>query len=133
MFKIFGVGRLGRDAETRNAGETTVTGFSVALDGYAGGEKIVTWVDCSMWGTRGARMQPYLTKGTAVGLSGDGRLELYTKRDGSQGAKITCRIDSLEFAGSKQDAEEQRPAPRASSPPPPSTPTSDFDDDGIPF
>ena len=128
MFKIFGAGRLGRDAETREAGDTTVTGFSVALDGYGGGEKITTWVDCTLWGARGAKVAHLLTKGTSIALAGTGRLELYTKRDGSQGAKITCRVDDWTFAGPRETQHTT-----TAEPPTVAAPAEDFSDDAIPF
>jgi Single-stranded DNA-binding protein len=126
MFKVVGVGRLGRDAETRKAGDTTVTGFSVALDGYARGEKITTWVDCTLWGESGTKVAHLLTKGTSIGIVGTGRLEVYTKRDGSQGAKITCRLgaDDWSFAGPRQDAAPASPSAQQGG---------GFSDDGVPF
>ena len=132
MFKVFGAGRLGRDAETREAGDTTVTGFSVALDGYAGGERSTTWVDCTLWGARGAKVAHLLTKGTSIAIAGTGRLEIYTKRDGSQGAKITCRVDDWTFAGPRQSDNETQHTTTA-APAPSDAPAEKFGDDEIPF
>lgn len=126
MFKIFGSGRLGRDAETRDVGDTSVTVFSVALDGYGGGEKVTTWIECALWGARGAKVAPMLSKGTSIAFTGTGRLEIYDKRDGGQGAKITCRVDDWSFAGPRQDAGA---APSASS----GAKGNAFDDDKVPF
>lgn len=57
-----------------------------------------------MWGERGQKMAQHLTKGTKILLTADDvELEQFQKRDGSQGAKIRCRVIDVEFAGSKQD------------------------------
>lgn len=127
MLIITGTGRLGRDAETRQAGSSVVTSFSVACDGFANGEKTTTWVDCSLWGARGERVAQYLTKGAIVSVAGRGALELYTKRDGSQGAKVTCNVSEFTFAGGGE-----RDAPREQAPGAPPAGKA-FSDDDVPF
>jgi len=67
-----------------------------------------------------------LSKGTSIAFTGTGRLEVYDKRDGGQGAKITCRVDDWSFAGPRQDAGA---APSASS----GAKGNAFDDDKVPF
>lgn len=86
-------GRLGRDAETRNAGQTTATGFPVATDHGYGDRKQTLWVDCTLWGQRGERLAAHLTKGTGVVVSG----ELYThEHNGKTYLKMDVR--GFEFA-----------------------------------
>ena len=65
------VGRLGKDAETREAGSTTVTSFSIANNVGFGDKKQTMWYDCSLWGKQGERMAQYLKKGTMVFVSGE--------------------------------------------------------------
>lgn len=64
-------GTIGRDAETRQAGQTTVTSFSVAVDDGWGENKTTIWFDCSVWGTRGEKVAQYMLKGGKVSLSGE--------------------------------------------------------------
>ena len=71
-------GRLGRDPETRTAGQNTVTSFSVACDHFAGkgkgsngGDKTTTWVNVSVWGPRGSALQTRLKKGKRVVATGE--------------------------------------------------------------
>lgn len=92
-------GRLGHDAETRNAGNTTATGFRVATDHGFGDRKQTLWVDCTIWGQRGERLASHLTKGSGVVVSGP----LYThEHNGKTYLKLDVR--EFEFApGGKRD------------------------------
>ena len=54
-------GRLGKDSVNRPAGNTTVTGFSVAVDVGFGDRKQTIWYSVSMFGKRGDSLQQYLT------------------------------------------------------------------------
>ncbi len=71
MISITLAGRLGKNAETRQAGNSTVTGFSVAGDTGFGDRKQSHWFECSLWGKRGEAMQQYLQKGQEVVVIGE--------------------------------------------------------------
>jgi single-strand DNA-binding protein len=64
-------GNIGADAVTRVAGQTTVTGFNVAVEQRGKDGKKTQWVGCSMWGKRGETLAQYLTKGGKVCASGE--------------------------------------------------------------
>jgi single-strand DNA-binding protein len=64
-------GNIGADAVIRNAGQTTVTGFNVAVEQRGKDGKKTQWVSCSMWGKRGDTLAQYLTKGSKVCVSGE--------------------------------------------------------------
>ncbi len=103
MVKVFGVGRLGRDAELRHlqSGEA-VLNFSVACDGQKkGNEKTTTWLNCALWGKRAESLAPRLTKGTSVGISGTLSEREYTTKSGEVRRDLECRVDDVTFAGSK--------------------------------
>lgn len=103
MKQVFIAGRLGRDAETRQVGDTTVTGFSVAVDGRDGKEKVTLWFDVSIWGRRGEALAQYLTKGAAVSVSGDlGRREHEGK------VYLTVRADQITLQGSRSEGGQAR-------------------------
>ena len=125
MLTVCATGRLGRDAETRTTqGGAQVTGFSLAVDGYEGGEKITTWLKCAMWGERGAKVAPMLRKGTSVSVVGVGSLASYTGKDGAERIELAVRVDQWTFAGPRQDAAPASPsAPQGGG----------FSDDGVPF
>jgi single-strand DNA-binding protein len=64
-------GNIGADAVTRVAGQTTVTGFNVAVEQRGKDGKKTQWIGCSMWGKRGETLAQYLTKGGKVCASGE--------------------------------------------------------------
>lgn len=74
------VGNLTKDAQTRAAGDGTVTGFSIAENKRIKGEDKTIFYDCSMWGDRGARIAEYLTKGGQVTVVGE--LQPIREKDG---------------------------------------------------
>ncbi len=125
-------GRIGRDAETRQANGQSVTNFSVAVDVGFGDKKRTLWIGAAMWGERGEKVARYLTKGTAVTISGDVDLRQYDKKDGSAGAEITLNVQRLTLQGSRgESGDGAAPAPRQEK----AKPSGEFDDDGsdLPF
>lgn len=129
MLIFNGVGRIGRDAETRTTGSgKSVTSFSAACDGY-NGEKITTWVEVTIWGKRGESLARHLVKGSRVAFNGTGTLEIYDKRDGTKGAKLKCNASEVTpfFDGESSGRSSQGPPADASGK------GEKFSDDEIPF
>ncbi len=147
MPNLYGLARIGRDAELRStpAGES-VANVSLAFNwGRKGedGKRPTTWVDGALWGKRAEALAPYLTKGTSVVVTlEDIHIETYTARDQSTGSKIVGRIVGVELAGGGERKEASEPAsapaprpapaPKPAPKPAPAGGFSDFDDD-IPF
>jgi single-strand DNA-binding protein len=72
MKNITIAGRLGKTAVLRRTQDgKPVLGFAVAVDDGYGANKKTMWFDCAMWGDRGEKIGQYLTKGTAVCVSGE--------------------------------------------------------------
>lgn len=110
-------GRLTKDAETRDAGGSRVTGFSVAVDNWDGKTKGTLFFDASMWGDRGEKVAQHLTKGTPVTVSGD----LGTREHNGK-TYLTIRVADVTLQGGKRaasDADEgfSGPAGRAAAKP----------------
>ena len=98
MISITVAGRLTKDAELRQAGNSQVCGFSVAADTGFGDKKQAHFFSCSLWGNQGAAIAQYLRKGTPVTISGE-----YSEReyDGKQYKEL--RVNQIELQGSKGD------------------------------
>lgn len=122
------IGRVGKDAVTRQAGNEPVTGWSLAVDSGYGEKKQTLWLDCSMWGKRGEKVAEYITKGSQLGVSG----ELGTREHEGK-TYLTLRVGDVSLIGGKPDSSNAPRAPRQESKPAPA-PAGDvpFDDD-IPF
>lgn len=124
-------GNLGRDAEVRQAGNSSVCGFSVAVKSGFGDKAQSIWIDCSLWGKQAeSKLPEYLLKGQQVAISG----ELGTREHDGK-TYLTCRVNSIDLVGKKGDGDS---APRQQQAPKPATqqkPAPDYDsfDDDIPF
>jgi single-strand DNA-binding protein len=123
-------GNIGRDAETKTVGDTTVTNFSLAVNTGFGDKKSTLWVGCAMWGSRGQKLEQYLTSGTKVAVSGDIDVRAYSAKDGTPKAEMTCNVQRLTLQGGGGERQE-RPAvaSRAAASGNSSNVDADFNDD----
>lgn len=96
-------GRIGRDAETRRAGDDSVTGFTVAVDQRNGRDKTTNWWRVSLWGKRGDALAQYLRKGDNVTVSGEFSL---TEYDGKP--QLNIRANEVALQGGKPDSHNER-------------------------
>jgi single-strand DNA-binding protein len=105
-------GNLGRDAELKDAGSTRLLSFSVASTSREKGEKITTWVRCTLWGVRGEKLAQYLTKGTKVAVSGEFSLHEYNGK-----TSLQARVSDVELlgGGNRQDRPTRNEAPAQQS------------------
>jgi single-strand DNA-binding protein len=88
-------GRLGKTAELRRTqGGDPVLSFTVAVDDRSAKEKSTLWFDCSLWGKRGESLGQYLTKGTAVTVSGDLGTREYEGK-----TYLTVRVNDVTMQG----------------------------------
>lgn len=107
-------GRLGADAQVRQAGSEDVCEFSVAVDERVKGEKRTTWVRCTLWGKRGTALAPHLRKGDAVTVVGALSVRLFeSKKDGSTQASVEVKVSEVTLQGSAGEPRGQAPTRQA--------------------
>lgn len=116
MIQLFGLARLGRDAELRRTTSgDPVASLSLAFTyGRKGedGKRPTQWVDGALWGKFAEALAPYLTKGTLVTVTvEDAHIETFRKSDGSEGTKLAGRVTAIDLAGGGQAAPAPAPAP----------------------
>ena len=101
--------RLGRDAEVRyTAKGDPVASLAMVYDVGFGDSKRGQWIDGTLWGKRAESLGPYLTKGTQIVLYADDvELEQFMKKDGTQGAKLKCRVNELSLVSGQ--SQQQAP------------------------
>jgi single-strand DNA-binding protein len=127
--------RLGKDAVLRHtqAGKPVV-GFSAAFDNGFGDRKQTVWLDCSLWGERGEKLAPMLTKGKLVLVEGD-----LGTREHEDKTYLTLDVRDIKFTDKKEGDSERPASVRGGGPvrptPGQTPPTEDnpFPDDDIPF
>lgn len=127
MQSITIAGRIGRDAETRQAGDGSVTSFTVAVDQRSGRDKTTNWWRVSIWGKRGESLAPYLRKGDNITVSGEFGLSEYEGK-----AQLNIRANEVALQGGKGEASPGRAAPTPTPTPSGGGGYDDLDDD-IPF
>lgn len=71
MKNITIAGNIGKDAETRDAGQSRVTGWTVAVDDGWGDNRSTLWFDCNWWGQRGEKVARYIRKGGKITVAGE--------------------------------------------------------------
>ena len=67
------VGRLTKDVELKQAGESTVANFTLAVDKPYNKEKEhpeANWIDCVAWNKTAEFISKYFTKGKKIGVTG---------------------------------------------------------------
>lgn len=105
-------GNLGRDAEVRQAGSSSVCSFAVALSSGWGDKKTTTWINCSLWGKQAEGTLPsYLKKGQQVALSGELSTREYQAKDGTMKTSIEMRVGTIDLIGKRDDGAAQGHAP----------------------
>ena len=102
-------GNLTRDAEIRSTQSgMAILGFGVAVNDRRKNQQTGEWedypnfVDCTVFGARAEKLQPYLTKGTKVAIEGKLRYSSW-ERDGQRRSKLSVIVDYLEFMSSRRD------------------------------
>ena len=131
-------GNLTRDAEIRSTQSgMAILGFGVAVNDRRKNQQTGEWedypnfVDCTMFGTRGEKLQPYLTKGTKVAIEGKLRYSSW-ESGGQRRSKLGVIVDDLEFMSSRHAGSGYAPQPVPEAGPAIDAAASIYDED-IPF
>lgn len=97
--RIVLLGNVGRDAETKNVGQNTVTEFSLAV-GH-GKDEPTSWFRVSAWDKWTAANPP--KKGDRVVVDGSIKLREFTKKDGTPGFSAEIRTDRVVLTEKKNE------------------------------
>ena len=131
-------GNLTRDPELRStAGGTSVLGFGVAVNDRRKNQQTGEWedypnfVDCTVFGARGEKLQPYLTKGSKVALEGKLRYSSW-ESGGQRRSKLGVIVDDLEFMSGRHAGSGYAPRPVPEAGPAIDAAATIYDED-IPF
>jgi single-strand DNA-binding protein len=120
------IGRVGRDAVVRNAGETPVASWSLAVDAGFGERKVTTWLDCSLWGKRAESVAQHIRKGDRLGVTG----EIATREHDGK-TYVTLKVSDVTLLGEKK-ADAGSNGGRSRSEPAPAGRSQQRNDDPFP-
>lgn len=115
MNKVILVGRLTRDPETRQAGDTTVTRFSLAVDRrFRVKDETSPTADfpsCVAFGKTAEFINKYFKQGVKMALEGRLQTGSYTDKDGVKHYTTDVIAEAVEFAESKKADAGENPPP----------------------
>lgn len=100
MNKIFLMGRLGSEPETREAGSTTITSFSLATTEKYKDKETTQWHQVQFWGKLGETIAKYVDKGHRLLVEGRVEYQEYEK-DGVKRYSTKITGESFKFVDSK--------------------------------
>ncbi len=98
------MGRLSRDADIRQANNTTVARFSLAVDRrfkQEGGQD-ADFISCVAFGKTAEFIEKYIYKGMKIALEGRIQTGSYTNRDNVKIYTTDVVVEAVEFAESKK-------------------------------
>ena len=103
MNKAILIGRLTKDVETRYAGETAVSRYSLAVDRKykREGEPTADFINCVAFGKSGEFAEKYLRKGMKIAVTGRIQTGSYTDKDGKKVYTTDVIVEEHEFCESK--------------------------------
>lgn len=101
MNRWVGMGRLTKDPDYRQAGETTVCRYTLAID-RRGKQEGADFIQCVAFGKSAEFANKYFQKGTKIAVSGRISTGSYKKKDGVTVFTTEVVVDDQEFAESKQ-------------------------------
>ena len=108
MNKAMLVGRLGKNPETKEVNDTSVTKFSLATQ--RGKDNPTQWHNIVAWGKRGQTLQEFVKKGDQLAIEGEIRNGSYEK-DGKTIYTSEINLDSFTFIGGKSDNNSEEAPP----------------------
>jgi single-strand DNA-binding protein len=123
MATVSFVGHIGKAPESRKtASGVSVINFSVAENDFRNGEQHTNWFEVIAFNGFADSLATRLTKGSQVFVSGNLRVEDFTRQDGSKGRAVRVVADRVQTIGKResngndQAVDSLAPRPRQQAP-----------------
>lgn len=101
------MGRLVRDPEIREVGDSKVANFTIAVDrdvkNKQTGERETDFVDCTAWGSRADFLERFFHKGSMIAVAGRLQMRKWEDKDGNKRVSAEIRVEESWFGESKQN------------------------------
>lgn len=102
-----GIGRLTKNPDIRQVGDSTVANFTLAVDNpYRkddNGNTLADFIPVVVWGKTAEFVQKYFTKGLRVAVSGRLQSRSWDDPQGNKHFVIEVNANTVEFADGKKD------------------------------
>ena len=119
MQKIQVIGRIGKDAEVKDFGNSQVINFSVAVSEKYTNKQTgeittnTTWFECAKWGNNTSIAQ-YIKKGGQIFVEGKINNRAWVDQSGTPQVTNGINVFEIELLGSKDDNQTPQPQPQRS-------------------
>lgn len=111
MNKYIGIGNLTKNPECRDAGESKVCSFSLAINEYyyVNGKKnqTTTYIDVETWNKQAENCTKFISKGSKVAIEGKLKMNSWEK-NGQKFSKLLCVADRVHFLGSEDSDKTEK-------------------------
>ena len=108
MQNIIISGHVGGNPETRQAGESTVTTFSVAVNNPRNRQAPPTWYRVECWNGLGSTVSQYVGKGDYVVVTADRqKVSPYIDNNGKPAASIDLHATGVDFSANRRNTDEE--------------------------
>ena len=131
--KFIGIGRLGKDVESRQAGSSPVANFSIAIserfkDRQGQQQEKTEWLNIVAWGNLAEICKSYLKKGSLVMIEGKLTTRSWENNEGVKQYKTEIVASNMQMLDSRQDSnqgsQQSNQAPQQTQP---------YEEDSLPF
>lgn len=133
MIKLTIIGRVGKDPETREVGNSKVTKFTVAhSEKYKkNGETVenTTWVTVEAWEKTADVLAQYVKKGDQIYIEGTPKAEAWMDKEGAAKGGLVVKVREFAFLGGKSQGEAATETPKPTA----ATSSGDDDSSSLPF
>ena len=129
--KVILIGRLTKDVEVRQAGETTVGKYTLAVNRQfkKEGQPDADFINCVVFGKSATFAEKWFSKGQQVAVTGRLQTGSYDNKDGVKVYTTDVIVEEQHFAESKKDGGGSAPQQNGGFVPI----NSDIDSDDLPF
>lgn len=128
--KVILIGRVGKEPESKQAGNSTVCKFSLATSEKYKGEEKTEWHNIELWGKPAEFASQYLNKGDLACV--EGKIQTDKWRDQSGNDKYTTKIKafSIQMLSSRSTSGDSASKPKRTAS---DVSAPDLEQDDIPF
>ena len=97
MLHVHTIGRIGKDCQVIAGAHGSFMAMNIAVDDYAKGQNVTTWVKVRSNKENHIRLAEYLTKGRLVLVEGTLSSSLWTDKNGESQIQLSITAESIAF------------------------------------
>lgn len=132
------IGRITKDLELKQAGQTQVTNFSMAVENPYKKDD-ASFFDIVAFGKTAELLNQYCGKGSKIGVDGTLKQDRFTDKEGNNRSVVRITANRIEFLDTKQSnnqSQQQKGQAKPQQQPAQDNPFAngvDIDNDSLPF